>query len=88
MNAPIRQLQPHFDIVGFPCNQFGLQEPGGDYHEILNGLRYVRPGGGFVPQFTMAAKGDVNGRNEHPLYTYLKVGFSKVVHNLAGYAEE
>ena len=74
MNAPVRHLDPHFDVLGFPCNQFGLQEPGLN-HEILNGLRYVRPGGGFVPEFTMAAKVDVNGPNEHRLYAFMKVRF-------------
>lgn len=49
------------------------QEPGSNYSEILNGIKYVRPGGGFVPNFQMFKKIDVNGKDEHPLYTYLKV---------------
>ena len=49
------------------------QEPGGTGAEILNGIKYVRPGGGYVPQFMMFEKIDVNGDKEHPLYTYLKV---------------
>ena len=60
-------------VVGFPCNNFGLQEPGRN-EELLNGYRYVRPGGGFVPKFSITQKVDVNGNKEHPLFTFLKVG--------------
>lgn len=35
-------------------------------------LKYVRPGGGYVPNFQLFQKGDVNGENEQALYTYLK----------------
>lgn len=38
----------------------------------MNGIKHVRPGNGFVPNFTMFKKIDVNGKNEHPLFTYLK----------------
>lgn len=55
-----------------PCNQFGLQEPGANGTEILNTLKYVRPGHGFEPLCTLTEKVDVNGPKEHPLYTYLK----------------
>lgn len=41
--------------------------------EMLNVLKYVRPGGGFVPTFPVFAKIEVNGLNEEPLFTYLKV---------------
>lgn len=59
-------------ILGIPCNQFGLQEPGSNATEIYNGLRFVRPGHGFVPNFQLFQKIDVNGEKEHPLYTFLK----------------
>ncbi|KAK6187877.1 hypothetical protein SNE40_005807 [Patella caerulea] len=59
-------------VLGFPCNQFNLQEPGNNGTEILNGVKYVRPGRGFVPNFQMFTKIEVNGANEEPLYTYLK----------------
>ena len=39
----------------------------------MNGIKYVNPGGGFVPNFPLTAKSDVNGAKQHPLYTYLKV---------------
>uniref|UniRef100_A0A3Q3LSX3 Glutathione peroxidase n=2 Tax=Mastacembelus armatus TaxID=205130 RepID=A0A3Q3LSX3_9TELE len=58
-------------ILGFPCNQFGKQEPG-QKHEILPALKYVRPGNGFVPNFLLFEKGDVNGNNEQQIFTFLK----------------
>lgn len=57
--------------MALPCNQFDMQEPGKN-SEILNGLKYVRPGGGFVPNFQVFGKIDVNGAKEHPLYSHLK----------------
>lgn len=55
-----------FDILDFPCNQFGEQAPGdyGDIHSFCTGRFGIT-----FPQF---AKIDVNGENEAPLYTYLK----------------
>ena len=51
-----------------------LQEPGRN-SEILNGIREVRPGNGYVPgnNFVLTSKYDVNGDAEHPLFTYMKV---------------
>ncbi|XP_078497191.1 glutathione peroxidase 3-like [Lissotriton helveticus] len=60
-----------FSVLGFPCNQFGLQSPEED-EETQSVLQYVRPGQGFLPNFPMFAKVDVNGPKEHPLYAYLK----------------
>lgn len=59
-------------MLGVPCNQFGWQEPGDNGTEIYNTLQYVRPGNGFVPNFQLTQKLEVNGENEHPLFTYLK----------------
>ena len=55
-----------FAVLGFPCNQFGSQEPGGTA-EIASfcSSRYD-------VTFPMFAKVDVNGSNAHPLWTYLK----------------
>ncbi|CAF1536873.1 unnamed protein product [Adineta steineri] len=61
-----------FEILAFPCNQFGLQEPGVTGEEILNGIRFVRPGNNYVPNFHMFERSDVNGYNEQPIFTYLK----------------
>jgi len=60
-----------FDIVAFPTSHFLLQEPGRN-DEIMNLLQYVRPGGGFIPNYRVAAKAEVNGANEEGLYTFLK----------------
>ena len=62
-----------FQVLGFPCNQFGKQEPGANAEEILNGLKYVRPGNGFVPNFPMFKKRDVNGKTEDQIYAFFKV---------------
>ncbi len=53
-------------VLGFPCDQFGHQEPG-DEAEIKNfcSLNYD-------VQFPLFAKIDVNGANADPLYKYLK----------------
>ncbi|XP_022669930.1 epididymal secretory glutathione peroxidase-like [Varroa jacobsoni] len=60
-----------FQIIGFPCNQFNKEEPG--YKgEILNGVMHVRPGRGYVPNFPIARKIDVNGKDQHAIYTFLK----------------
>ena len=37
-------------------------------------LRFVRPGSGFEPNFELTEKVKVNGEDEHPLFTFLKVG--------------
>ena len=55
-----------FAVLGFPCNQFGKQEPGGEseigqFCEKNYGVR-----------FPMFAKIDVNGAHAHPLYRFLK----------------
>lgn len=54
------------EVLGFPCNQFGAQEPGSD-EEIKSfcGLTYN-------VTFPMFSKIDVNGGDAHPLYEYLK----------------
>ncbi|XP_078618909.1 glutathione peroxidase-like [Branchiostoma floridae x Branchiostoma japonicum] len=70
-NKMVNENGHRFEILGFPTNNFGLFEPGKN-EEILNGIRYVRPGNNYVPNFTMFQKGDCNGENEQSLFTYLK----------------
>jgi len=70
-NALNGQFGEELAILTFPCPQFLNQEPG-DNDEILNGLKYVRPGGGYVPQTTMFQLITVNGMGTDPLYTWLK----------------
>jgi glutathione peroxidase len=62
----LRGRSPGFEVLGFPCNQFGAQEPGteeeiGAFCEKNYGV-----------SFPMFAKVDVNGDNAHPLWKYLK----------------
>ncbi|TQV86515.1 glutathione peroxidase [Aliikangiella coralliicola] len=53
-------------VLGFPCNQFGKQEPGSD-QEIANFCDLT-----FKVSFPMFSKVDVNGDDSEPLYDYLK----------------
>ena len=55
-----------FEILDFPCNQFGNQAPGSD--EEITDFCNSRYG----ITFTQFAKIEVNGAGEDPLYTYLK----------------
>ncbi|KAK8744821.1 hypothetical protein OTU49_000638 [Cherax quadricarinatus] len=59
-------------ILGFPCNQFGKQEPGANATEIFNGIHHVRPGGGFETKIILFEKTEVNGKNENEIFTFLK----------------
>ena len=53
-------------IIGFPCNQFGTQEPGtSEEIQEFCSLNYN-------VTFPMSSKVEVNGKNEHPLFKYLK----------------
>ncbi|KAK2862171.1 hypothetical protein Q5P01_001704 [Channa striata] len=58
-------------ILGVPCNQFGHQENCTN-EEILQSLRHVRPGNGFEPKFQLLEKVDVNGKDAHPLFAFLR----------------
>jgi glutathione peroxidase len=67
----LEQLQQQFgkrgfSVLGFPCNQFGAQEPGSE-KEIA---RFCETSFGVT--FPMFAKVDVNGANAHPLFVHLK----------------
>lgn len=55
-----------FEILDFPCNQFGHQAPGteDEIHQFCE-INYKTT-------FRLFSKIDVNGKNESPLYTYLK----------------
>ncbi|KAK6307202.1 hypothetical protein J4Q44_G00223500 [Coregonus suidteri] len=68
----LQSKYPHrLVVLGFPCNQFGYQENCSN-GEILNSLKYVRPGDGYQPGFTVFEKCDVNGTNTHSVFAYLK----------------
>ncbi len=55
-----------FDVLGFPCDQFGHQEPG-DEAEIASFCSTK-----YDVSFPMFAKVEVNGANAHPLWAWLK----------------
>ena len=55
-----------FLVLGFPCNQFGGQEPGSNA-EILQFCHL-----NYGVEFPVLAKVEVNGPNAAPLFTYLK----------------
>lgn len=68
--AGLEQLHKQFaprglEVLGFPCNQFGAQEPGNN-QEISNFCQR-----NYGVEFQMFDKIDVNGPNAHPLYKYL-----------------
>jgi len=60
-----------FEVIVFPCNQFWNQQPAENY-ELLNVLKYVRPGGNYTPSFYLSQQLLVNGAGEDPIFTYLK----------------
>lgn len=56
-------------------SQFSFSCPfqeNGNGEEIYNGLKYVRPGKGFEPSFQLMEKCDVNGKNTHPVFEFLR----------------
>lgn len=55
-----------FVVLGFPCNQFGKQEPG-DEKSIAEGCVV-----NYGVTFPMFSKVEVNGKEAHPLFKYLK----------------
>ena len=55
-----------FEVVAFPCNQFGAQEPG-NAEEIQNFCKLT-----YDVTFPLMAKVDVNGPSAAPLYDWLK----------------
>jgi glutathione peroxidase len=55
-----------FSVLGFPCNQFGSQEPGSN--ELIASFCSQN----YDVTFPMFAKVDVNGRTAHPLFRHLK----------------
>jgi glutathione peroxidase len=67
LEALHRELGPKgVEVLGFPCNQFGAQEPG-DEEEIKSFCSLT-----YDVSFPMFAKVDVNGEHTHPLYQHLK----------------
>lgn len=61
-----QELKDHVAVLGFPCNQFGHQEPG-DEEEIKSFCSLT-----YDVKFPLFAKIDVNGDDASPLYQFLK----------------
>lgn len=55
----------NFSVVGFPCNQFGAQEPGTE-QQIAQFCSTT-----YDVTFPLSSKLDVNGANRHPLYRFM-----------------
>jgi glutathione peroxidase len=67
LEALHRELGPKgLAVLGFPCNQFGGQEPG-DADEIKNFCSLT-----YDVTFPLYAKVEVNGMHSHPLWAHLK----------------
>jgi glutathione peroxidase len=67
LQALHRKFAPDgFSVLGFPCNQFGAQEPG-DERKIAKFCSET-----YGISFPMFAKVDVNGVRAHPLFEHLK----------------
>jgi glutathione peroxidase len=67
LEALYQKLHPRgFSVLGFPCDQFGHQEPG-DEQAIKSFCSTT-----YDITFPMFAKIEVNGAGTHPLYKYLK----------------
>lgn len=60
-----RYASKGFEVLAFPCNQFGAQEPGSNSDIKKFASKYGA-------KFPLFAKIDVNGPATHPLYQYLK----------------
>jgi glutathione peroxidase len=73
-----RELQgENFSVVGFPCNQFGAQEPGGE-GEIAQFCSTK-----YDVSFPMSAKLEVNGPGRHPAYRYLTSAETGIVGDIS-----
>ena len=87
--AELQELHEKFGdkvvIIGFPCDQFGGQEPGSE-EEIQSFCQK-----NYGVEFLMASKIDVKGNNQNPIYTWLTseekngVESSKVMWNFQKY---
>jgi glutathione peroxidase len=64
----LHDMFDNFNVIGFPCNQFYGMEPTMDNKKIIEFIKTAYP---FV-SFPISEVIDVNGENEHPVYTFLK----------------
>ncbi|MEE3078500.1 MAG: glutathione peroxidase [Bdellovibrionota bacterium] len=61
-----KKYEGKLEVLAFPCNQFGSQEPGNE--EEIQGFCSTT----FNTTFPLFSKIEVNGDNAHPLYNFLK----------------
>ena len=61
-----KKYEGKLEVLAFPCNQFGAQEPGTE--EEIEGFCSMS----FSTTFPLFSKVDVNGDDAHPLFDYLK----------------
>lgn len=83
MNDLADEFGTDLAILGIPTNQFGHQTNEKDF-EIMNVLKYARPGDGYEPKFQLFTKMDANGDNEADFFTYLKQALPTVCDDNAG----
>ncbi|KAK5115273.1 glutathione peroxidase gpx1 [Meristemomyces frigidus] len=62
----LKPTHPDFEILGFPCNQFGSQDPGTD-SEIQSFCQV-----NYGVSFPILGKTEVNGNNTEPVYEWMK----------------
>jgi glutathione peroxidase len=60
----------NFSVIGFPCNQFGAQEPGTE-QQIAQFCSTT-----YDVTFPLSSKLEVNGANRHPLYRFMTTAAS------------
>jgi glutathione peroxidase len=76
LQALYERFQPRgFEILAFPCDQFGHQEPGSDA-QIATFCSTT-----YGVTFPLFAKIEVNGKNAHPLYVWLRQAKSGLLGN-------
>ncbi|CAB4145208.1 BtuE Glutathione peroxidase [uncultured Caudovirales phage] len=63
----VHDMYENFSVVGVPCNQFGSQDPATN-KEIASFVKKAYP----WVTFPITEKVEVNGENEHPLFSFLK----------------
>jgi len=82
MNALKETYDGDFEIIAVPSANFFNQEPSGDPVEIMNVIKWVRPGNDFQPNFVISARSDVNGASRLPVYSWALSRCEPPIHTL------
>lgn len=83
MNDLTDKFGDNLAVIGIPTNQFGHQTNESD-QEVLNTLKYVRPGDGYEPKFTLTTKVAANGTSRHPVFEFLCEAITEPCDDKAG----